>query len=187
MAKKKKKYKRNPPGMGEALMVVNPTSLNPKKKKYKRNPKWGAGALITGMFDSQFPIQLGAMGGGAFASRFATAKILGDKDVGLASVGTQVGIGFVGGTALKMFIKKQAVIGRFFFLGSLFHAGWRLLSTKILQANLVPGFEYGDIYREAPPKEAAPPAEEAGPGGLYYEREEEEEFAGVGGAYDDAY
>lgn len=177
MKKKKKKYKRNP--MGEGLLVVNPS----RGRSYKRNPKWLGRSFITGMFDKQLPIQVGVLTAGAGLSRVATAKILGENDTGLKSLAVQPVVGLVGGLAIKNFL-KQALLGRFFFMGSVFHAGWRFLSTKLTQ-NMVPGFEYGDVYRESA---AAPQA--AGASGLYLDEGEDTEeigVAGVGEAYGSAY
>lgn len=187
---KKKKGKRNPGplgGVGEALMVINPG--NPggtKKKKPKRNPfRLGSGkGLISGLIDKQTPLQLGGLGGGAFSSRYLTAKILKAKDVGFASVGVQGGVGFLGGVLIKSFLPRFALLGRFFFLGSIFHASWRTFTTNVLSKNLVDGFQYGDVLLKAPP--AAPVTEEEVSG--LYEETGEEELGGVEeGAYDEAY
>lgn len=184
---KKKKGKRNPgplAGVGEALMVINPGGT--KKKKPKRNPfKLGSGkSLVSGLIDKETPLQLGGLGGGALGSRFLTAKILKAKDVGFASVGVQSGVGFLGGVLIKLFLPKLPLLSRFFFLGSVGHAGWRTLTTNVLTKNLVDGFQYGDVLLKAPP--AAPVTEEAVTG--LYEETGEEELGGVEeGAYDEAF
>lgn len=183
MKKKKKKYKKNP--VGEGLLVVNPS----KPRKYKKNPKWlGGKNLFAGMVDRSTPVQLGVMGAGAGLSRYATAKILGAKDTGVKSLAVQGGAGFVGGFAIKNFL-KQATLGKFFFMGSLFHAGWRFVST-MLSKNLVAGFEYGDVYREAPAAAAAAGPAAPGTSGLYIDEGEtvDEGVEGVGNvAYETPY
>lgn len=184
MAKKKGKYKKNPM---RGLLVVNPS----KSRKYKKNPRWGAKKVFSGMFDKSMPLQMAGLGGGAAISRIATAKILKDKDVGFTSLGVQSGVGLVGGLAIKTFL-KQVTLGKFFFMGSVFHAAWRFVSTK-LSKNLVAGFEYGDVYLAAPA--AAAPAETPGTVGLYLDEGEtiqDEDYdlnmEGVGNvAYESAY
>ncbi len=201
--KKKKKYKKakyNPSGT-DALMVVNPAGLkalaaNPggKKnyKKAKRNPfaLGSPGKMVKKLVDKDTPIVLGGAGLGAFSSRYLTAKILKAKDVGLASVGVQSGLGLLGGVTLQAVLPRLALLGKFFFLGSVGHAGWRAFTTEVLSKNLVDGFQYGDILMKAPPKPAAEEAPaEAGPSGVYEEIPEEEVTIGnVGEAgFEEAY